>query len=636
MSDPDQSFPTLHSVEALLHQVSFFRSLSRVDLARLIGAFEDVDFPADAPVFAEGAEADGLYLLANGRVTITVTTADGERQVASLEAPAHFGDLGLLLARRTASARTVTNVHAFKLPRRRFEQLVQDRPAIGLAVAASLAELIDQRSREYAGAPPAVRGHTQGPTVTLPARANRPGLWLIAGVLAIGVPLALWWAAPPAGLSVRGWHVALVMLGAAVAWLLEPVPEFVIALALAVAWGVTGLAPLAEVFGGFVSSSYMVAFGALGLAAAMARSGLLFRIALLLLRMFPSTYGGQVLALFVGGAVTTPIMPIATARVAMIAPVAQELADALGQGPRSRGTAGLAFAGIIGYGSFGCIFLTGLVANFFVLSLLPPSDRARFGWPGWFVSAAPAGAVLLVGALAMILLFFQPDAAARTTVEKLRRQEQVLGPLSRQETLTIVALAVLFAGLLLQPFLRIDSAWLALSAVVLVVAGGVLDREGFRSSIEWGYLLFFGVLLGAGGVLGSAGVDRWIGGALGPLVHTLGNPGRLVILLGVAVVAARVVLPQIPAMYLLTLALVPAAHTFGLSPWVVGFVVQLAAYTWVHPRQSDYYRLTRGFTRGEMFTEHHGTIVGLGLTILTLVAIAISVPFWHMSGRLTP
>src|SRR5262249_38462697 len=145
MSDPEQSLPTFHSVEALLHQVSFCRSLSRVDLARLIGAFEDVDFPADAPVFAEGAEADGLYLLASGRVAITVTTADGERQVASLEAPAHFGDLGLLLARRTASARTLTNVHAFKLPRRRFAQPRQDPPAIGLAAAPALAEPSESR-----------------------------------------------------------------------------------------------------------------------------------------------------------------------------------------------------------------------------------------------------------------------------------------------------------------------------------------------------------------------------------------------------------------------------------------------------------------------------------------------------------
>ena len=637
LADSERRLPPTRTVEALLRRVPFFQSLSGLDLARLIGALEDVDIPADALVFAEGAEADALYLLARGRVAVTVKTAGGERCVATLDAPAHFGDLGLLMGHRTASVWAVTDVHAFKLGRRRFEQLVRDRPAIGLATAVSLAEIIDRRTREYGGAPPAIRPEAQRLAATLPARASRPRAWLIAGgALPLGLPLALWWSPPPGGLSMQGWHVVLVMLGAAVAWLLEPVPEFVIALAMAVAWGLTGLVPLAQAFGGFVSSSYMVAFGALGLAAAMARSGLLLRVALVLLRAFPRTYGGQVLALLVGGVVITPLMPIATARVAMVTPMAQDLAETLGQGPRSSGSAGLAFAGIIGYGSFGCIFLTGLVANFFILSLLPPGDQMRFDWLTWFVNAAPAGAILFAGALAMVLLFLRPDATAGATVEKLQRQEHVLGPLSRQEALTIAALAVLFAGLLFEPLFRIDSAWLALSALVLAVAGGALDRESFRSSIEWGYLIFYGVLLGVGSVLRASGVDRWIGDALGPLGRTVGDPGGLVVLLVIFIFAARLVLPQIPAMYLLSLALVPAAPRFGLSPWVMGFIVQLAAYTWLHPRQSDYYRLSRGITRGEMFTDRHGAVVGLGLTILTLIAIATSVPFWRITGRLAP
>ena len=68
----------------------------------------------------------------------------------------------------------------------------------------------------------------------------------------------------------------------------------------------------------------------------------------------------------------------------------------------------------------------------------------------------------------------------------------------------------------------------------------------------------------------------------------------------------------------------------------MGLVVQLAAYTWLHPRQSDYYRLSRGITRGEMFTDRHGALAGLGLTILTLIAIAASVPFWRIHAALAP
>jgi hypothetical protein len=144
---------------------------------------------------------------------------------------------------------------------------------------------------------------------------------------------------------------------------------------------------------------------------------------------------------------------------------------------------------------------------------------------------------------------------------------------------------------------RLDAAWPALAALVLVVAGGVLDRQNFRGSIEWGYLIFFGVL---------------------------------------GVVAARLALPQIPAMYLLCLALVPAAPRFGLSPWVAGFVIQLAAYTWLHARQSDYYRLIRSMTRGGMTTEQYGIIAGIGVTVATLVAIAASVAYWRMIGILPP
>ena len=87
-------------------------------------------------------------------------------------------------------------------------------------------------------------------------------------------------------------------------------------------------------------------------------------------------------------------------------------------------------------------------------------------------------------------------------------------------------------------------------------------------------------------------------------------------------------------MWALSLALVPAAPRFGISPWVMGFVVQLAAYTWLHPRQSDYYRLSRGITRGEMFTDRDDAVAGLGLTILTLMAIAASVPFWRIHAGL--
>ncbi len=622
-------------LEGLMRRVPFFRTLDRVDVARLIGALEEVTLPAGTVLFTEGAEADGLYLLERGRVVVSVQTAQGEQPVAELGAPAHFGELGLLLAGRTGSARTVSDVRLWRLPRHRFEQLVRERPGIGLAIAASLASRLDVRSRQAVGAPLA-----EGPpaAVTLEAHHVRHSRrWnLLGAALALGVPLVLWFLPPPGGLSTAGWHVSLIVVGAALGWLFEPVPDFVVALLMVAAWGIGGLAPLVLVFAGFTSSSWVVALGALALAAAMARSGLLFRIALFLLRAFPATHGGQVLALLAGGILVTPLVPLATARISAVAPLARELAQAMGYPPRSRASAALSFAGLIGYGSFSSIFLTGLAMNFFVLDLLSPADRLRFSWLPWTAGAAVAGVVLLAGMAAVLLWVFRAEVRSTTAPQVLRRQERVLGALSRREGVTIGAVAVLLGGLLIQPIVRIETAWLAIGAVAVAIAGGALDREGFRGAIDWGFLILFGVLLGTGGVLHSAGVDGWVAGRLIPLTRAVGSAGGVVILLAVFVIAARLLLPRQPATLLLSLAVVPAAPQLGLQPWVAGFVVLLVANTWLHPSQHDWYRLTKEATGGEMFTDRHGVILGVAATVVTLAAVAASIVYWRLTGLLTP
>lgn len=621
--------------ERLLRVVPFFADLARVDVARLVGALEEWELAGGTRIFDEGAAADGLYLLERGTVEVSVRTAEGERALAEFGPGAHFGELGILLAGRTGSARTRTAVKLWKLPRERFERLVRERPWIGLAVATSLAELVDRRSRQHVGAPLAP-GLLRPIALSLPQR-HRPLGWRLAGLaLAVGLPGLLWGLQPPTGLSAEGWHVSLILLGAGLGWLFEPLPDFVVTLAMVAAWGVAGLVPLSLAFAGFTSPSWLLAVGALALAAAMAHSGLSFRIALLLLKGFPPTHVGQVLALLLGGVLVTPLVPLALARVATVASLAQELARALGYPARSRASAALSFAGIIGYGSFSSLFLTGLAMNFFVLDLLPLMERGRFGWLIWLASASVAGAVVLVGATAVLLLFFRPEVAPRTSREVLRRQERALGPLTRAELVTIAAAAVLVVGLIAQPLLHVGTEWLAIGAIIVAMAGSGLDRERFRVGIDWGFLMLFGVLLGAGGVLRGAGVDRWIGETLLALSSAVGDPGALVVLLAAFVVAVRVVVPWIPCTLLLSLALVPAAPQLGLSPWVVGFVVLVAANTWLHPSQSDFCRLAREVTNGELFTERQGLAAGLGITLVTLAAIAASVPYWCALGLLRP
>jgi DASS family divalent anion:Na+ symporter len=173
---------------------------------------------------------------------------------------------------------------------------------------------------------------------------------------------------------------------------------------------------------------------------------------------------------------------------------------------------------------------------------------------------------------------------------------------------------------------------IAIAMLVILIMGGCLDRERFRSAIDWGFLIFFGVLLSTGNVLRTVGVDRWLGDRLMRVAEVVGRPEALLVLLALFVVVARLVLPSIPGRFLLMLALVPPAAQMGLSPWLVGFVILTAAMTWLHPNLSDYCRLIREATGDDLFNERQGVWMGVAMTVVTLLAVVVSIPYWRALG----
>lgn len=618
--------------EQLLRSIDYLRDLDRVDIARLIGSSEDSHFTPGSVIVQEGQVADSLYLLSSGTVEVSVRADGSDRKVRSITAPATFGELGVLLAERTATVRAVTDVQAWRIPRDRFERLLRERPALGLAIARALATTLDKRDRDRVSAP--LTSPRRARTVMAAPQPRRSTLRRVVYLaISIGIPAALWLVSPPAGLTREGWHIALVVLGGAIAWLLEPVPDFAVALGMAAAWGASGLAPPALAFSGFATSAWVTAVAALSITAAMAASGLLFRTALILLRVFPPTHRGQIAALLVGGVVLTPLVPTVFGRVATVAPVARELSQALGYAKASRGSAAIAFAGILGNTIVGPIFLTGIVTNFLIIGLLPGAEQTRFGWIGWLIAAAPAGLVLLTGS-ALALFAMDPRSGSRASSVVRQTQERSLGRMSQKELVSLAALSVFVVGLIVQQAVRLDIGVIGMIAMLVVIGGGALDRQTFRSGIDWATLVLFGVLLGAGAVLRSGGVDRWIVELITPITRSLGHPVFTILLLALFGVIVRLVLPMVPAGFLLLITLVPAAPQLGLSGWVVGFITSVVVFTWVLPRQYEVLRMVREMTDGEMFSDRQAVAMGVTITLIALVAILISVPYWGAIGIL--
>ncbi len=74
----------------------------------------------------------------------------------------------------------------------------------------------------------------------------------------------------------------------------------------------------------------------------------------------------------------------------------------------------------------------------------------------------------------------------------------------------------------------------------------------------------------------------------------------------------------------------------GTVTFLCGFVIIAMGSTWLHTSQSVFYRMTAEMTKGEMLTEHDGTVIGVAMTLITFAAIAVSVPYWRALGLISP
>ncbi|HYO30258.1 MAG TPA: cyclic nucleotide-binding domain-containing protein, partial [Thermomicrobiales bacterium] len=142
--------PSLSAAEALAAS-PFFCELSAVDLARLVPDLEERELPVGAVVFRQGDPADGFYLIRSGTVEVTVVEAGGSQAVTTLEAPAHFGEGGLLVdTPRSSTAVAATPLVLWRLPRARFEALLEERPRLALGIAAELSGRLADVTRRLA------------------------------------------------------------------------------------------------------------------------------------------------------------------------------------------------------------------------------------------------------------------------------------------------------------------------------------------------------------------------------------------------------------------------------------------------------------------------------------------------------
>ncbi|HXI18118.1 MAG TPA: hypothetical protein VNM48_17270 [Chloroflexota bacterium] len=110
------------------------------------------------------------------------------------------------------------------------------------------------------------------------------------------------------------------------------------------------------------------------------------------------------------------------------------------------------------------------------------------------------------------------------------------------------------------------------------------------------------------------------------------NPLLFVLAVAALCLVVRILLPQDQALLLLALALVPAAPVIGVNPWVIIITLLATFSTWFFPSQTVGYLVAYDASEERLFTHGQARRVCFGFTVVLLLSLALTVPYWKLIG----
>jgi di/tricarboxylate transporter len=454
--------------------------------------------------------------------------------------------------------------------------------------------------------------------------------WRIA--IGVGVTILLFGLAiaPLPGGQITTYSCLLA--AAIVLWILEIAPASVVGLGLMAAWILTGLAAPERAAAGFASMDWLFVVSVFGISAAVARSGLLFRAGLLLVRRLPAGLFWQSGTLLLTGLLLTPLLPTSTGRAVIGGTLARSVAESLRIRDRQPPAAAIGLAAWIGSAPLMFSFLNGSSICLLAWGLMPDVSRAQFGWVTWAVAALPLTILAGGGGLVMLFLLLRPRQTATSSTGRVDVQLAVLGSPSKRELAMLAVLVLTLVGLIAAPALNLQMGVIAIVGLVGAVATGNFDRQTI-GQLDWDYLIFYGVALSLVQLGSQLGFDAMIGQVVDQgLEHFGGSALALVLVIALLTLVVRLGLGQDQAVLLLCLALIPSAPALGLDPWVAIVTVLACSAVWLVPSQLPSFMAASSATEGRLFTPGQARGAAFGYAGVLLVALALTVPYWHLLG----
>lgn len=290
-------------------------------------------------------------------------------------------------------------------------------------------------------------------------------------------------------------------------WATGAVAEHLTALGFFLFAMLVGIAGADVVFSGFASQAFWLVFGGLIVGVAIKNTGLGGRIAGGLLGLFGTSYAAVITGVVLGAVALSFLMPSSMGRVVLMMPVVLALADRLGFEAGSTGRNGMVAAAALAAYMPATAVMPATVPSMVLVGAAEVQYGVTFAYAPWLLAHFPVlGAIKTVLIIAISLAFFRDEPRPLPDNGEAK-------PLSRDEKVLSVILALALGFWATDVLHGISAAWVALAAGVLCATPGIglVSTADFSSKINYPSLVYVAAVLGLGAVAADSGVGSLVG-----------------------------------------------------------------------------------------------------------------------------
>lgn len=459
---------------------------------------------------------------------------------------------------------------------------------------------------------------------------------LAAGAAAIAIAIIISFITPPDELTTAAMRYLGIFIAMIIFMIFDVLPAHMTMLCTLVAMIMFKVCTEAEALSNYAQSTVWFVVCVLGFAAAITQSGLLKRLAFAILKFFPETYQGQILALTVTSTVLTPWIPSGQAKGAILVPLAMTMGTEMGYEEHSKPLSGLFSAVYCPAMVGGAAFVTGSVAY----SLICGYFDKEYDWLGFFQVTVVWFIAFIILMYLFINAYYRPkDTLAekgktksgntKIAVQKLAE----LGPMTKKEIVTAVTLVAAVILWVTQSIHGVSTFCVAVLALTVMCIFGLFDTRDFIMKIAWPTIVIMGATFTLSAQLSILGIGNWLSSVLSPFAGPLmANKFVFFVVLCVLVYALRYLIISQTAICAICFALFGSmAVNAGISLVAVMFVVYVATSTWNLSFNNSGYLAAEAAASGKIV---HKDVVSCnyGFCVIHIVCTLISVIYWSAIG----